>query len=114
MWTDAGTALDVLKAARLIRDFSAGLTSAEFKADITIQSPVLFQVIVLGESIKRFSKEFRDVHTSIPWDEIVKMCERCARPPDNINLDLVWNLASRNVGDIITYLEAIVPEPPGG
>jgi uncharacterized protein with HEPN domain len=41
MWTDAGTALDILTAARHIREFAAGLTRAQFDADLRTQSAVL-------------------------------------------------------------------------
>ena len=44
MWTDAGTAFDILKAARLVRDFSAGLTRPQFDADLKTQSAVLHQI----------------------------------------------------------------------
>src|SRR5580700_8154237 len=108
MWTDDGTALDILKAARLIRDFSSSLTADEFKADVTSQSPVLYQIVVLGESVKRLSLEFRAAHPSIPWTEIALMCEHCVRAQDKVNLDLVWNMASRNVNDVIAYLETVV------
>jgi uncharacterized protein with HEPN domain len=56
MWTDEGTALDLLKAARLIRDFIAGMTPAQFNADLKTQSAVLHQIIILGEAVKRLSR----------------------------------------------------------
>jgi len=112
MWTDEGIALDALNAARLVRDFSAGLTAAQFKADITTQSPILHQMTVLGESVKRLSTDFRQAHPSIPWAEIAEMRDRCIRAHDNVNLDVVWNVASRHVPEVIAYLEQIVPKPP--
>jgi uncharacterized protein with HEPN domain len=112
MWTDERIALDALKAARLIRDFSSGLTAAQFKADITAQSPVLHQMIVLGEVVKSLSSDFREAHPSIPWEEIAEMRDRCVRGYDNVNLDIVWIVASRHVPEVIAYLEKIVPKPP--
>ena len=114
MWADEGTAFDILKAARLIRDFSAGFTPAQFNADIKTQSAVLHQVIVLGEAVKRLSKDFRQTHPLVPWDEITGMRDRCVHGYDNVELDIVWNVASLHAPKVIAYLETIVPKPPTG
>jgi uncharacterized protein with HEPN domain len=112
MWTDEGTAFDILKAARLIRDFSAGLTRAQFNTDIKTQSSVLHQIIILGEAVKRLSRDFRQAHPSVPWDEIAGMRDRCVHGYDNVDLDIVWDVVSRHAPKVIAYLETIVPNPP--
>jgi uncharacterized protein with HEPN domain len=94
MWTDAGTALDILAAARRIRDFADGLTRAQFDADLRTQSAVLHQIIVLGEAVKRLSDAFRQAHASIPWTQIAGMRDRCVHGYDNVDLDLVWEVVS--------------------
>jgi uncharacterized protein with HEPN domain len=110
MWTDEGTAFDALKAARLIRDFCAGLTRTEFAADLKTQSAVLHQIIILGESVKRLSKEFRQAHPSIPWSEIAGMRDRCVHGYDNVDLAIVWDAVSCHMPKLIAYLETIVPK----
>ncbi len=112
MWTDEGTAFDILKAARLIRDFSAGLTRPEFDADFKTQSAVLHQIIILGEAVKRLSREFRQAHSAVPWDDIAGMRDRCVHGYDNVDLDIVWDVVSSHAPKVITYLETIVPKPP--
>jgi uncharacterized protein with HEPN domain len=112
MWTDEGTAFDILKAARLIRDFGAGLTRPQFDVDFKTQSAVLHQIIILGEAVKRLSGEFRQAHSSVPWAEIAGMRDRCVHGYDNVDLDIVWDVAFRHAPKVIAYLEAIVPKPP--
>ncbi len=112
MWTDQGTAFDILKAARRIRDFSAGLTQAQFNADPKTQSAVLHQIIILGEAVKRLSDEFRQEHAAIPWDEIAGMRDRCVHGYESVDFDIVWDVVSRHAPKVITYLETIVPKPP--
>jgi uncharacterized protein with HEPN domain len=85
MWTDDGTAFDILKAARLARDFSAGLTRPQFEADLKTQSAVLHQIIILGEAVKRLSMEFRQAHLAVPWDKIAGMRDRCVHGYDNVD-----------------------------
>jgi uncharacterized protein with HEPN domain len=112
MWTDDGTALDVLSAARHIIEFVAGLTRDQFDADLLVQSAVLHQIIVLGEAVKRLSADFRSTHSSVPWTQIAGMRDRCTHGYDNVDLDQVWEVAQIHARQLVDYLEKIVPKPP--
>ncbi len=112
MWTDDGTALDILTAARHIREFAAGLTRAQLDTDLLVQSALLHQIIILGEAVKRLSDEFRQAHPSIPWTQIAGMRDRCVHGYDNVDLDRVWEVAQIHAPQLIDYLEKIVPKPP--
>ena len=112
MWTDEGTALDILKAASLIQDFSANLSREQFAGDLKTQSAVLHQIIILGEAVKRLSSEFRQLHPSLPWADIPGMRDRCIHAYDNVDLDVVWEVVSVHVPKTIDYVQSIVPKPP--
>jgi len=90
------------------------LTRAQFNADLKTQSAILHQIIILGEAVKRLSRQFRQAHSSVPWDEIAGMRDRCVHGYDNVDLDIVWDVASRYATNVIAYLETIVPKPPPG
>jgi len=45
----------------------------DFLADIKTQSSVLYQLLVVGEAVKRLSREFRAQHPEIPWSLIAGM-----------------------------------------
>jgi uncharacterized protein with HEPN domain len=112
MWTDDGTALDILTAARRIREFVAGSTRAQFDANMLVQSAVLHQIIVLGEAVKRLSEEYRLAHPSVPWAQIAGMRDRCVHGYDNVDLDRVWEVAEVHARQLVDYLEKTVPKPP--
>ncbi len=112
MWTDDGIALDILTAARHIREFATGLTRDQFAANLLAQSAILHQIIVLGEAVKRLSDEFRVAHPSIPWTQIAGMRDRCIHGYDNVDLDRVWEVAQVQARQLVDYLEEIVPKPP--
>ncbi|MCU0772387.1 MAG: DUF86 domain-containing protein [Verrucomicrobia bacterium] len=112
MWTDAGTAVDILAAARHIREFAAGFDRTQFDADLRTQSAVLHQIIVLGEAVKRLSDEFRQAHPLIPWAQIAGMRDRCVHGYDNVDLDLVWEVVSTHAPQLAEYLQKVVPQPP--
>jgi uncharacterized protein with HEPN domain len=112
MWTDDGSAWDILTAARHIRAFVANLSRSQFDSDVLVQSAVLHQIIVLGEAVKRLSEEFRLAHPSIPWTQIAGMRDRCVHGYDNVELDRVWEVTQVHARQMVDYLERIVPKPP--
>ena len=74
MTRDEATRVDLERAARLAHDFARRAAGPEaFEDDLLVQSAVLHQRMVLGESVKRLSAPFRSAHTHIPWSQIARM-----------------------------------------
>jgi uncharacterized protein with HEPN domain len=57
MGRDEGTLLDIAKAARAILTFVQDVQKEDFLVDFKTQSAVLYQLIVIGEAVKRLSFE---------------------------------------------------------
>jgi uncharacterized protein with HEPN domain len=73
MQRDEATLLDIAKAARLVQAFIQGPEKEAFLNDYKTQSAVLYQLIVMGEAVKRLSDELRTQHLEIPWSLIAGM-----------------------------------------
>jgi uncharacterized protein with HEPN domain len=58
---------DIINAARLVLDFVKGFDKDQFIRDWKTRSAVLYQLTVIGEAVKRLSKEFRAEYPQIPW-----------------------------------------------
>lgn len=67
MRQDSATLLDIDKAAHLIQSFLEDSTKETFFNDPKTQSSVLYQLLVIGEAVKRLSPEFRNQNSAIPW-----------------------------------------------
>jgi uncharacterized protein with HEPN domain len=63
---DEATLIDIANAAQLALDFAAGLTRDEFLRDLKTQSAVIHQLTILGEAVKRLSKDFRAIIPKYP------------------------------------------------
>ncbi len=70
---DDQTLLDIAKAAHLIQIFVGDMTKEAFLDAPKTQSAVLYQLLVIGEAVKRLSSEFRTQHVAIPWSLIAGM-----------------------------------------
>jgi uncharacterized protein with HEPN domain len=101
--------LDISKAARLVLEFIGGMEKEDFLSDIKTQSSVLYQLMVMGEAVKRLSMEFRSGHPAIPWTLIAGMRDHLIHAYDAVDWEEVWNTASKDVRELLEKIEPMLP-----
>ncbi len=109
MRRDEATLLDIAEAARLVASFVQDVSKAVFLDDFKTQSAVLYQLIVMGEAVKRLSSEFRAQHTEIPWSLIAGMRDHLIHGYDIVDWDEVWKTATSDVPDLLSKIEPLLP-----
>jgi len=109
MQRDTAVLVDIVLACREISRFIAGLNREQFAANSLVRSAVIYQLQVIGEATKRLSEEFRDNHPAIRWKEMAGMRDRLIHHYDDINLDIVWQVASEEVPALLAQLEPLIP-----
>ena len=118
MWRDEAYLLDMLLAARKVRQFSQGVTWERFQDDELVQNAIMMCIQQIGEAARKVSREFQEVHTEIPWKEIVGMRHRLVHDYVHIIPEKVWEVVERDVPALIPLIEPLVPPPeegsPGG
>ena len=100
--------LDIIRAAQLAIAFKEGQDRATFLKDIKTQSAVLHQLIVMGEAVKRLSREYRAEHPDIPWNLMAGMRDVLIHGYDIVNLKEVWNTINVDLPQVLPQLEALV------
>lgn len=110
MGRDEGALLDVAKAARAVLTFTQGLQREQFLEDSKTQSAVLYQMIVIGEAVKRLSFELRGRHPEIPWAPMAGMRDHLIHGYDIVDWDEVWRTATRDVPDLLNKMEPFLPQ----
>ena len=109
MRPDQETLTDVVRACRLIVEFSAGLDRERFLGDLKTQSSVVHQLLVLGEAAKRLSARFRELHRDLPWSAMAGMRDKLIHAYDEVDLEEVWRTAEIDIPNILRRLGSIVP-----
>jgi len=109
MQRDEVVLLDIAKAARLVLAFMQGVTKERFLDDLKTQSSVLYQLIVIGEAVKRLSGQFRDQHADIPWSLMAGMRDHLIHAYDTVDWDEVWKTATDDVPDLLAKMDPLLP-----
>lgn len=112
MSRDDANILDMLKSARLITQFVAGLSEDVFLAGVEKQSALLYQLTVLGEAARRVSSAYRQEHPEVEWQAIADFRNHIVHEYDDIDLDLLWKVIASNVPKLVAALKAIAPKKP--
>ncbi|NOY98757.1 MAG: DUF86 domain-containing protein [Chloroflexi bacterium] len=98
---------DIINAANLILEFVGGFSKESFVDDWKTRSAVLYQLTVIGEAVKRLSKEFRAQHTHIPWSLIAGMRDHLVHGYDLVDWDEVWQTANKDIPDLLQKIEQL-------
>src|SRR6266849_5558574 len=106
---DAGYLWDMREAARDCIEFVANATYEKFCSDKMMHSAVERRLEILGEAAGRVSEAFQATHHEIPWNEIKAIRVVLAHRYGDVNLHELWQTLQRDLPDLLTELEAIVP-----
>ena len=85
------------------------ISKVVFLDDHKTQSAVLYQLIVMGEAVKRLSGGFRAQHAEIPWSLIAGMRDHLIHGYDIVDWDEVWKTATSDVPDLLMKIEPLLP-----
>jgi uncharacterized protein with HEPN domain len=80
----------ILQAITKIKKYTENLTRKEFESDELIQDAVIRNIEIIGEATKNLSKEFRKIHSDVPWRAMSGMRDKLIHDYVGIDFDVVW------------------------
>jgi uncharacterized protein with HEPN domain len=109
MSRDDASLLDIARAAQLILGFAEGLEKSELVANLEKQSAILYQIIIIGEAVKRLSADFRNRYPDIPWREIAGMRDILTHQYDRVEVDEIWGVIQDDIPQLLFMIEPLLP-----
>ncbi len=100
----------MLETARSAVTKTSGISRSCFDDDENLRLAVVHLIQTVGESARRVSVEFQQAHPEIPWSKIIAMRHKVVHDYLEINYEIVWRAATRNLPPLITELEKLLPE----
>jgi uncharacterized protein with HEPN domain len=100
----------MLETSRDVVGRVAGIDRDAFDRDDNLRLALTHLVQTIGEAARRVSDEFRASHPEIPWSVIVGMRHKLVHDYIHVDYVLVWETVIKDIPNLVTQLEAIVPE----
>jgi uncharacterized protein with HEPN domain len=97
----------IRRAAQAIAEHVGDYDRITFEADRKSLSAVLYEIVVVGEGVKRLSAEFRLAHPQVPWKRVTGMRDRVVHSFDEVDSDLVWIVINVHAPGLITAVDDI-------
>jgi uncharacterized protein with HEPN domain len=95
--------------ALLTLEIIAGSTRDDLNNDIRLRFALIRAVEVIGEAASRVSPEAQATYPTIPWPPIISMRNRLIHGYFEINLDILWDTAKKEVPHLLQELSSIIP-----
>ena len=108
---------DMLEAARLIHDYTAGVSFEEFWHNSEKRDAVALRISVLGESAHKVDKVTEAALPGVPFKSIRGMRNRIAHDYGAVDFRIVWTVTQEEIEPLIAALSAyfakrLKPENP--
>lgn len=101
---------DLREAIRRISTYVSGITYDTFAADIKTQDAVIRNLEILGEATKNLSVQLRSDHSGIPWKNMAGVRDRLIHHYFGVNLDIVWQIVTRELPQVDSQLDFLIEE----
>jgi uncharacterized protein with HEPN domain len=102
---------DMLDTAMQAQTFIDGKTRADLEANNMLIGFALVRAIeVIGEAASKISPETREKQNIIPWKNIVGMRNRLIHDYSHVNYDIVWDVVTLQISELIPELRRILSD----
>jgi uncharacterized protein with HEPN domain len=97
----------IREAAMAVTQHVSGHDRISFEADRKTRSAVLYEIVVMGEGVKRLSPEFRANHPNVSWKQIAGMRDRVVHSFDEVDVGVVWNVTTLHAPSLVVTIDSI-------
>ena len=107
---DFGRLQDIIQAAENIISFTEGYSQEDLSSDKLRYFAVVKNVEIIGEASYMLSTVFKETHSDIPWNDIIRMRHVLVHGYATILPELLWHTALVDVPLLKKQIEAILEQ----
>ena len=82
----------------------------KFKSDYVVKNAIAMCILQIGELVNNLTDDFKIGHSKMPWRDIISLRNRAAHTYSDMDMEILWNIATKNVPELKEYCESIVKE----
>ena len=91
-------------------NFNKGKKRADLEVDKVLALATVRCIEVIGEAVTTISDEMKERYPELPWHSISGTRNRLAHGYEDVNLDVIWAIVTRDLPSLIIQLERVIQE----
>jgi len=85
--------------------YSEGMTYDEFIADARTVEACVFNLSQMGELVRLYVEELRELHPGIPWHSMYNLRNRIVHDYQGIDFYMIWDIIRQDLPVLLEKLE---------
>ena len=98
----------MIEAAEIALRFISGRTRTDIETNELLRFALVQAVQMMGDAASKVTPETRSAVSSVPWADIVFMRNRLVHGYFDINPDIVWETATKDIPDVLPLLRSLL------
>ena len=90
-----------------------GKSREDFEADDNLRLALTHLIQMIGEAARRVDPESRQRYPQIPWSDVIGMRHKIVHDYLDVDFDVVWEVVTSDLPELIAQLRPLVPPAPG-
>jgi len=91
-------------------EYTEGMDFSKFREDKKTKDAVIRNIEILGEAVKRLSKQIKEKYPEVEWNEIARTRDKIIHFYFGVDEEIIWDIINKDIPVLKQKLEKIIEQ----